>query len=39
MKRALGSDPGEGGYRPPLKPTKVTFFTLIVYNLENRIAM
>jgi len=27
----------EGGNRPPLKCTKVTFFTLILNNLENSI--
>ena len=31
-----GADPG-GGDRPPLKPAKVTLFTMILYNLENNI--
>ena len=32
-------DPGMGewGDRPPLKPTKVTFFTIILHNSENNI--
>jgi len=34
-----GADPGEaiGVIAPPLKPTKVTLFTMILYNLENSI--
>ena len=28
---------GDWGYRPPLKPTKVTFFTMILYNSERHL--
>jgi len=33
-----GADPGGiGAIAPPLKPTKVTFFTMISYNLERHL--
>jgi len=32
-----GADPGGGGRSPPLKPTKVTLFTMILYNSETNI--
>jgi len=33
----LASGAGPGGWSPPLKPTKVTWFTMILYNFENSI--
>jgi len=39
MLKQPGEDPREGewGDLPPLKPTKVTFFTMILYNLERHL--
>jgi len=37
VSRGGSKEAGDWGDRPPLKPTKVTLFTMILYNSENSI--